>query len=428
MLKNLSLSIIIIVLSIFNNTPALSCSMYKLTANGKTMVGCNEDAWRTQSRIWFENGKEGEYGAAFTGSRALSSGRFVPQSGMNTAGLAYSRLATYYPEKENFFDGKKSFNNEAEFLSSVLHKCSNVREVQQYMEAYDRTMFNADVFIYIDSSGDYLVVEPYEFVHGDEPNYVLSNFCPTITDNESARKLDRYRNGEDYLALYNAEANLAYCRALSDTMHVSRSRNQDGTLLTSIWDTKDGLVNLFFYHSYDKTVQFNIEEELNKGDHEIDIIGLFPENEAFNKLKTYITPFNTPMLRIGIVLIGGFLVFLTLVYLLMSFRKNELRKYFWALAFMNLLLTAFFVLLVTNINIYYFDAPYKHYASTFISSLSFIPFILLIAFAPLLINLSKYLRRVKKDTLLKSMMFLNNSIYLLALFGFVYWGFFDVFN
>jgi len=32
-----------------------SCSMYKITAGGKAMVGRNQDAWRTTMSIWFEN-------------------------------------------------------------------------------------------------------------------------------------------------------------------------------------------------------------------------------------------------------------------------------------------------------------------------------------------------------------------------------------
>jgi hypothetical protein len=59
--------------------------MYKVTVGDKTMVGCNEDAWRTTSKIWFEKKKNSsEYGAAFTGSR-VGTQQIAPQSGMNEA-------------------------------------------------------------------------------------------------------------------------------------------------------------------------------------------------------------------------------------------------------------------------------------------------------------------------------------------------------
>ncbi len=34
-----------------------ACSIYKSTADGKTMVVCNYDTWNTSPKIWFENAK-----------------------------------------------------------------------------------------------------------------------------------------------------------------------------------------------------------------------------------------------------------------------------------------------------------------------------------------------------------------------------------
>jgi hypothetical protein len=81
-----------------------ACSMYKITVDAKTMVGCNEDAWRTTSSIWFENAKNSrEFGAGFTGSRQVGGNRTAPQSGMNEKGLAFSRLAAHYPKQKKHF-------------------------------------------------------------------------------------------------------------------------------------------------------------------------------------------------------------------------------------------------------------------------------------------------------------------------------------
>ena len=100
--------------------------MYKLSADGKTMVGCNEDAWRITSNIWFENALEsGQYGAAFTGSRQVSAGRTAPQSGMNEAGLVFSRLVAYHPIEENPFTDRLQISDEVDYLSASMHQwCS----------------------------------------------------------------------------------------------------------------------------------------------------------------------------------------------------------------------------------------------------------------------------------------------------------------
>ncbi|MBK6525214.1 MAG: hypothetical protein IPG07_06420 [Crocinitomicaceae bacterium] len=90
---------------------AIACSMYKITLGTKTMVGCNEDAWRLTSAIWFETGKpDAPYGAAFTGSRLDGENGTAPQSGMNEHGLSFSRLASATPENQKIKQaGKKKF-------------------------------------------------------------------------------------------------------------------------------------------------------------------------------------------------------------------------------------------------------------------------------------------------------------------------------
>lgn len=406
--------------------------MYKITVDGKTMVGCNEDNWRTTSKIWFENAKKAnEYGAAFTGSRQVSNNRTVPQSGMNTAGLTYSRLASYYPRQSKPFPNRIKITDEVNYLSDILHKCATVKEVKEYIEQYDHSFFIEDVFIYIDSTGKYLVVEPYNLIEGSEPTYVLSNFCPSITAKEDARKLERYRKGEEFLNTHELNSSLSFCSALSDSMHVCRSRNGDGTLLTSIWDTKEGLVNLYFYHDYQSSVQFKLTEALSKGDHHINIAGLFPKNLEFERLATYITPFNTNEIRVALVVLGGFLAFFSLLLVIVAFRNKNAEisvKNALLISIMNLLLTAYLFVLATNIYIYYFDAPYEHYSSKLISASSYTPFLLLLTIIPFTLFTVKRFKSVQTKSWIKVMLVTNNLIYFMLIVSFGYWGLYRIWN
>lgn len=421
------ISLILTLLSTFFHQKGMACSMYKLTAEGKTMVGCNEDAWRTTSRIWFVNANTKiEYGAAFTGSRQVGPNQFAPQSGMNEAGLTFSRLTSHFPKKNILTNGKKEITNEVTYLTDILHKCGTIEEVKHYIEQYDHSLFIDDVFIYIDRSGKYLVVEPYDLIEGDEPYYILSNFCPSITNNEKARKLERYRNGEEFLKTHEPNTSLSFCTSVSDTMHVCRNRNGDGTLLTSIWDTKYGLINLYFYHSFDATVQFNLSEELVKGDHIFNVAELFPPNAEFERLANYVTPFNTPSLRVTLVIIGGILCLLSFVFIVVFLRKRKTLtsyKILLAASLVNLMLTVYLSVLATNINLYYFDAPYEHYSSSFISASSYFPFLLLLSFIPILKFTIRFLKENK--TWVKGLLLLNNLIYVSSIIGFGYWGLFN---
>lgn len=411
---------------------ANACSMYKVTVDGKTMVGCNEDAWRTTSSIWFANSKnENEYGACFTGSRKVGANEFAPQSGMNEEGLVFSRLTAYHPDKNLNQRDKKQITNEVQYLTDILHKCKTIDEVKNFIAMYDHSILLDDVFIYIDKSGDYLVVEPYKMIEGNDPSYVLANFCPSLTSNQNARKLTRYKNGEDYLKNNGLDTSLDFCRSMSDTMHVCRNRNGDGTLLTSIWDTQKGLVNLYFYHSYDSTIQFNLTKELALGDHIISIPGLFPENPEFERLTEYKTPFNVNSLRVSLVFIGGFIFFLFFLYLISYFKKRKMDNFnLIKLVFsvLNVLLVAYLFILATNIDIYYFDAPYQHYSSDLISLSSYIPFLLLLLITPITFYNIRYIRHNSKGIWIKTALIFNNIIYLLLIIGFGYWGLLDIIN
>ena len=46
---------------------SFACSMYKLTKNGKTIVGNNEDYTSPNSQFWFEKGSSESFGAMYMG-------------------------------------------------------------------------------------------------------------------------------------------------------------------------------------------------------------------------------------------------------------------------------------------------------------------------------------------------------------------------
>lgn len=418
-------STVALIFSLLLSIHAHACSMYKLTANGKTMVGCNEDNWRITPRLWFTNAKNtGEYGIAFTGSRQVGENRFAPQSGMNEAGLVYSRLASTHPVEDRDLSGKKAVQNEVQFFTQIMHQCSTVEEVRAFADQYDRTMFLGDVVIFVDRAGDYLVMEPYELLMGNDAHHVLSNFCPSITDETYWRKLERYRNGEDYLSSQPLQSTVDFCRSVSDTMHVCRERVGDGTLQTTIWDTQEGIFNLYFYHDFEHTVQFDLQSELAKGDRMIDVTELFPENEEFNVLGNYVTPFNTPALRVVLVIVAGVLALLLLLYLIrimVNRRAKENNVVLWVFGLFNIILIGYLFVMATNIGVYYFDAPMHHHSSQWISWSSYVPFLLAILIVPLFYLTSHFVKK-RKPSKIKRYVAFNAFTYLLLLCGFWYWG------
>lgn len=424
-------SVLLVFLMLFPNVSGLPCSMCKITRNGKTMIGCNEDAWRTTPHIWFETAKKpGQYGAAFTGSRFDGGNGYAPQSGMNEEGLAYSRLSASVPEIKPVSKDKKSITNPTLYLKDILHSCRTVEEVKAYIEQYDHSFFLTDVMIYIEKSGKYLVVEPYAMTIGNDANYVLSNFCPSITSQADALRLDRYRKGVEFLK-GKSESSLQFCTALSDTMHVCRERIGDGTLLTSIWDSNNGKVNLYFYHQYKNTVQYDLKTELAKGDHIIALEPLFPTNAEFEKLRTFKTPQNTGFLTVFLLFCGVLFFFSAWFFLVAYWRKRSKTKYSYAMIAMfplGLGLFYYMYILCRNHSVFYFPAPYKDPQNDFVSLTAYLPFVLLLLIVPMFQTTVKIFKENVWSPISKWLFALNNSIFIILLVLFGYWGFFSIWN
>jgi hypothetical protein len=423
--------ILLTIVSLIPFQNGFACSGYKVTLGNKTLFGSNEDAWRVSPHIWFENGiGKANYGAGFTGSRYDGENGYAPQSGMNEMGLVFERLSSYHPQSKKVAN-RKPITNPTKYLKDILHRCKTVEEVQEYIRKYDHSYFTEDIFIYVDKSGKYLIVEPYKLTIGNDPSYVISNFCPSITSKQDANQLERYRNGVAFLR-NNIDTTLAFCAALSDTMHVCRKKIGDGTLLTSIWDLNNGTVNLYFYHSYKATVQFNLKEELGKGDHLIAIETLFRKNSEFEKLRNYKNPKNSSLIALFLVASAGLFLFSSIYFLIRYFRRKQNSKYRYIQVLMFLLGLVLFcylvVLCVGSVNRFYFPAPYKDRVSVFISLTSYIPFLLLLIIIPFCVINYKLFKEKSWSKFSKGLFTLNNVATIILIGLFVYWGFYDVFN
>lgn len=407
------------------------CSMYKITFAGKTIVGTNFDAYYSTPAIWFENATDKYlYGAGFSGGRLDGANGIAPQSGMNEAGLSFSRLASPTPETGiTDLSAKKRITNPTLYLKEILHHCKNVAEVKAYISQYDHSYFQQDVFIYIEKSGKYLIVEPFTMTTGDDAKYVLSNFCPSATSPEYAHKLVRYHNGVEFLK-NKIDSTLAFATALSDTMHVCRKKLGDGTLLSSVWDLKQGLISLYFYHDYQHLVQFDLQEELKKGDHFLKIPALFPKNEEFEKLVHYQMPQNNLWIGGAFIFCLGLFSFSGVFFLWNYFRKKKNMAYNYSQLIISMLsgiLFYYLFTLLTHNTILYSAAPYKDYKFSMLDIAAYIPIVTLPVFI-FLLAISRKIIRDSSWTLFSRLLLTANSLAYLGLTGlFSYWELYSVF-
>jgi hypothetical protein len=430
MLKQNIKTFILSMLILFAFEKVYSCSMYKITVHGKTMVGTNFDAYYLTPTIWFENATSIKtYGAGFSGGRQDGVNGIAPQSGMNEVGLSFSRLASPTPETgSSVSKDKPQITNPTLYLKDILHHCKNVDEVKAYISQFDFSYFLQDVFIYIDKSGKYLIVEPYTLTIGNDPKYVLSNFCPSVTTEEYANHLERYRNGSAFLK-NKIDTTLSFATALSDTMHVCRKKVGDGTLLSSIWDLNQGLITMYFYHDFKLPVQFNLKDELKKGDHILDITKLFPQNKEFEQLVNYKIPQNSPFIMSFFMFCFSLFAFTGFYFFISYLKKRKLSNY----SNQKLLICAlcsmlfyYLIVLATNMYIFYFPSPYQDYKFSHLNVAAYIPFLTILILIPLLTTNWKLLKEHTWSLFSKLLFTLNNLVFLILITFFAYWGLYSV--
>lgn len=257
-----------------------ACTVYKITMNGKTFMGNNEDYWNPHTRIWFEKGKNGGYGCSYVGFAHL-----YPEGGINEKGLAFDGFSV--PAREI----KKNPNKltyDTTTLRNVMQNCQNTDEVYTFLSNYDLSPLYAGMLLFVDQSGKYLVVEGDTMIKGNDDKYLLSNFCPSKTKDLNDIKIPMYQSGRKLMA-GRIDTSLTFLKTLSDTLHQSWQGNIGGTLYTIIYDLNERTIHLYFYHDYTKSVTFKLAYELNKEDRVVvNIPKLFPNNiEGQDQLKRY---------------------------------------------------------------------------------------------------------------------------------------------
>ncbi|HTE29283.1 MAG TPA: hypothetical protein VK666_02840 [Chryseolinea sp.] len=430
MLKIISHCIAIAMIMLFQltNISSFACSVCKVTINGRTFLGNNEDSWRMGSRIWFETQTAGRLGVLYVGY-----GNNYPQGGMNEAGLAFDGL-TISPKPIKLDASKKTISQPLNFLKEIMQTCKTVEDVRKYAIQYNRQpMLNNGEYFFADKLGNYLVMESDTMIIGNDDKYIIANFCPSITPRVERLKWDRYRRGDLFLSNNMNHMNESYCLDLVDTMHECRGKLGDGTMYSFVADLDKSDFTLYFYHDYKHAVKFNLNAELAKGDHLLDMPTLFPANVEFQRLINYKIPQNNVWILAFFYLCAGLFTFSSLFFAFSALRNSkhtpEIRKYTGVkllIVFLSAILLYYLFALFQNPTIFYFPAPYRDYQFSILNIVAYIPILMALLIVPLLrINLAVIKGR-SWHIISKFLFSANNLAYLglIALFG--YWGFYNI--
>ncbi|MFI5154571.1 MAG: hypothetical protein ACHQEM_00205 [Chitinophagales bacterium] len=398
--------------------------MCKVTINGLTYLGNNEDSWRIGSFIWFENKTTGNYGSVYVGY-----GDGMPQGGMNEAGLAFDGL-TVSQKNLRINPHKPTIRDASAFIKEIMQTCKSVDDVKKYANQFNRMALNSSVLLFADKYGNYLVMEPDTIIVGNDDKYIIANFCPSATSHTEKLNFERYYRGEKYLLSHANDTNQDFCLRLVDTMHECRRKMGDGTLYSYVADLDKGKFALYFYHDYTHKMEFNLRNELDQGDHKLAIPKLFPLNVEYRRLTAFQTPQNNLKMLLFLYLCGGLFAFSALYFLASSLtnkKRNVNLNSIMLIVALSFVLLYYMYVLIANQAIFYFPSPYHDWKFSILNIAAYVPFLMLILIIPLVTRNIQADKEKSWTLFSKCLLTINSLTYLTLIALFAYWKLYDIF-
>lgn len=266
---------------------SFACSMYKLTKNGKTIVGNNEDYISPNSQFWFEKGGTNTFGVMYMG--LLNN---FAQGAINEKGLVFDGFWEPYLEIKNTA-GKVEIPIQ-DALKKVMQTMKSVEEVQSYLSTINLNSLQNGQLVFVDKSGTYLIVEGDEMLVGDETEKTFSNFYYSQIETLDDVNLPYFQKGQEFINSTQQSQTLDYCsQAMSNFAQFRIAPTQ----YTTIYDLEKLTIRVHLFQDFSNYIELDLKKELRKGKHRTMIADLFPDDsKGVEHYKKYNNPKHPTLL------------------------------------------------------------------------------------------------------------------------------------
>lgn len=259
---------------------SFACTMYKITKDGKTIIGNNEDWISPNTQIWFENKDFGKYAVMYVGFMDLA------QGAINEAGLVADGFATSWQPVENS-NGKTKISLDTAIVTA-MQTMSTVEEVKAYYEKLDLSEMAGYQLVFVDRSGTYLIIEGDEMIMGDDSEKTFSNFYYSKTSSIKEIQLPYYQKGVEFIDSTKSEVTFDYC---SNVMKNMIQSDIAATQYSTIYDLAEMKVRVYYHHDFNEFIEFDLYEEFKKENYKVKMPDLFPDSSPG---KQFYLKFNNP--------------------------------------------------------------------------------------------------------------------------------------
>ena len=243
-----------------------SCTTFVAQIDETVLLGNNEDFNNPNTYLWVVPSSDDIYGGVYLGYQI---GR--PQGGINEQGLAFDALAlpeaSLNPHPELPFRGV----SDTQFIGKIMSHSATVDEAIVYAQGFNWGSSISFQALFADASGEGVIISggpdgKLAFTRKPKGNSYLigTNFNRAYPENGSS-PCWRYDTTEAMLAQIEDESSLSVesFKAVLDATHVEGV--SENTLYSNIFDLKNGILYLYYWHQFEEVLTFNLAEQIKSG-------------------------------------------------------------------------------------------------------------------------------------------------------------------
>jgi len=257
-----------------------ACTTFQSYDLDDVLVGSNMD-WSKNFMIYmhFFPAEEGKFGRVFFElpfPLVDYPNLICPKMGMNDQGLHVNVHLCPYLDPVNS-SGKPLFESEdPDYYQIAIHayclaKCSTVSEVIDVFDQYNLKYYSEGQLFAVDRFGDSVIIEGDDIIYKEGNFQVLTNFYQSHPE-LGGWPCWRYEKACSMLENMT-EISVDFFGEICD------ATNQFSTIHSNIYDLVQEKMYIYFYNDFTKYLEFDLNEELAKGERSIFLGSLFePEN------------------------------------------------------------------------------------------------------------------------------------------------------
>lgn len=242
------------------------CTIFMAAKGGKVLAGNNEDFIDPETNMWFLPAEDGKYGRVYFGF-----GIGLPQGGMNDQGLFFDYAAL--PPMPKPLDNQKEIYK-GSLVKKAMEECKSVEEVLEIFDKYDRQYMETYQVMFGDRHGNAVIIEKDTIIAKQGDYLVCTNFRQSL-NKDNPYSIERYTIADQMLRESNEISVELFRSILAKSHQDPPTKKGSRTQYSNIYDLQNGLIYLYHFHNYADVVKIDLEEELKKGEHSVEIPSLF---------------------------------------------------------------------------------------------------------------------------------------------------------